>query len=398
VTADAVKVGIVMVDYSSIADFIDFKRGDQQKIAQAFVDDINANGGVAGGKKLVPTYYSFVPIGSAGPLASCTKLTEDTKVFATIGVLIDSSGAGQLCYTKQHKSILITHELSENNMKKATPGLLLTPDALAERSTREMLQLANEQGLLKDKKFAIVAETGTKSRIDSAIKPTLEQLGVPVGTSGTLTLGDDPDTTAAQAQLDSLIERWKGEGVNAVFLSGLATVSKVFVQKIKAAFPDAFLMTDGDSSAKAAGQDAQQANVSPNPYAGMVSLTGLTDEQQFETPNVQKCMAVWEKPDKDGKREEIWITVRDMCSDLDFFKVIADKNGQYLNNENWTQTVDNFGAIPLVGSAKGSLHTGKYDADDFHALVSFDPTAGTNGDWKQLTQPGQAPSTTTTTP
>jgi hypothetical protein len=398
VTATSVKLGVVLVDYKAIAQFIDFARGDQQKIYQAFVDDINNNGGVAGGRKLDVTYNTYFPAGTAGPLTACTKFTEDTKVFATIGVLIDDSGSGQLCFTKQHHSILLTHELSEDEMSKADPGLLLTSDALAERSIRTMLDLADNKGIIKGKKFAVLAETGTKSRIKSAIEPEMKRLGIKYGTSGVLNIDPSGDTTAAQGQMASLIERWKGENDTAVFMSGLATVSKVFVQKIKAAMPGVLLMTDGDSSAKGAGQDAQHAGIKPNPYEGMLSLAGLSDEQQFETPKVQACVKVWEKasgtkvvapkdlqPDKDGKRQEIWITVRDACADLQMFKTIADKVGKNLNNVNWQRTVDNFGPIELVGTAAASLGTGKYDADNNFSLVEFDPTAGVGGDWKSLT-------------
>ncbi len=398
VTATTVKIGVVFVDYKAIAQFIDFQRGDQQKIFQAFVDDINAHGGVAGGRKLVPSYNTYFPAGSAGPLAACTQFTEDDKVFATIGVLIDASGGGQLCFTKQHHSILLTHELSEDVMSKADPGLLLTTDALAERSARTMLDLGMNKGILKGKKFAILAETGTKSRITSAIEPELKKLGIRYGTAGVLNIGQDEDTTAGQAQMAPLIERWKGENDNAVFISGLGAVSKVFVQKIKASMPDVLLMTDTDSSAKGAAQDAVHAGARPNPYDGILSLTGLSDEQQFETPKVQACVKTYEtasgetvvapkdlKPDKNGKRQEVWISVRDSCSDLDFFKTIADKVGKNLNNTNWTRVVDNFGTIQLVGTSAASLGTGKYDADNNFALVAFDPTSGANGDWKALT-------------
>src|SRR4051812_42601487 len=46
VTAEAIKVGIVIVDYEAIKQFVDFHRGDQQKTAQIFVDWINENGGI----------------------------------------------------------------------------------------------------------------------------------------------------------------------------------------------------------------------------------------------------------------------------------------------------------------------------------------------------------------
>jgi hypothetical protein len=359
---------------------------------------MNKNGGIAG-RQIKPIYKSYVSIGSAGPLEACTKMTEDEKVFATVGVLYDPTGAGQLCFTKTHESILVTHELSESIMKKARPGMLLTPDALAERSIRTMVELAEKKGLLDGKKFGVVAETGTKSRIDEAIVPALKKAGAEVGSTGTLQLGDSTDTTQAMAQLESLIERWKGEKINAVFISGLSTVSKGQVDKIKEAFPDAFLMTDADSSAKGAGQDAVNAKISPNPYDGIVSLAGLTDQQEFERKQTADCIAIWEKasgtkvvapkdikPDADGKRAEIWITARDACNELGFVKVIADRIGKNLNYTNWVNTVNTFGKTKdFPNTDAASLGVGKYDANNNFSLAEFDPTAGTSGDWKQLT-------------
>ena len=399
VTADTIKLGVVMVDYKVIAPFIDFTRGNQQQAYQVLIDDINKKGGIQG-RQIVPSYQTYVPIGSTGPGKACTALTEDTKVFATIGVLIDGTGASQLCFAKQHNSILITHELAQSTIAQAPPGLLLTADITAEREVKTQIALLGKQGLLTGKKVAILAETNTQSRINDAIKPAFEAQKVPLGTAGTLTTGSSPDTTQAQTQLDSLIERWKGESVNAVFISGLDTVSKVFVQKIKAAMPDVMLMTDGDSSAKGAGRDAVHAGVKPNPYEGMYSLTGNDDETTFETPSVQACVKIYEagthttvvapkdlKPGKDGKRAEIYTTVEDACGDLTLFKIIADKVGKYLDNQNWTNTVNGMTDLSgqLVSTQFASFGPGKYDANNGFSLVKFDSSIGDSGDWKQLT-------------
>jgi hypothetical protein len=166
--------------------------------------------------------------------------------------------------------------------------------------------------------------------------------------------------------------------------------------------PGVMLMTDGDSSAKGAGQDAVRAKLNPNPYAGMYTLTGHDDETTFELPAVQKCVSVYEtatntkviapkdvKPGKDGKRDEVFQTVEDVCNDLSFFKVIADKVGKYLNNDNWTNTVNSFGTVTgMLTTDFASLGKGKYDADNAFSLVSFDPTVGDNGDWKAITPLG----------
>jgi hypothetical protein len=96
VTVTTIKLGVVIVDYKSIASFIDFTRGNQQQAYQVEIDDINKHGGI-GGRQIVPSYQTYIPIGSTGPTKACTSLTEDTKVFATIGVLIDPTGARRGC-------------------------------------------------------------------------------------------------------------------------------------------------------------------------------------------------------------------------------------------------------------------------------------------------------------
>ena len=59
------------------------------------------------------------------------------------------------------------------------------------------------------------------------------------------------------------------------------------------------------------------------------------------------------------------------------FHDIGEKVGQYLNNANWTNTVDHFGKITNRGSGPySSLHTGKYSADDNWRLQAYDSTIG----------------------
>jgi hypothetical protein len=399
VSADAVKVGFVLIDYDNdvISANIDFNRGDQEAIYRAFIDNINNNGGVAGGKKIDPTFEIYAPLGSDPPLQACTKLTEDTGVYAVIGVLYEPSGAAQSCVTKDHERVLITHELSQSMMDDAPPGLLLTTDTLAERSATTMLDSAKEKGLLDGKKFGYLSDQETQGRIDDIIQPKVEELGLESGTAGTVQLDTSGDTSAAQAQLDGFMERWQSEGVNAIFLSGLKVVDNNFVSKIRDTMgPDVLMFTDGDASAKGNAQDQKIAGVTPNPYDGMYAMIGLSDQEQFESPGMQECVKIWEDksgtkvtapkdvvPDSNGKRSEIWITVRDACTETNFFKDIADKVGQYLNNDNWTAAVNTFGPIEVAGATAATLGEGKYDAGDSATIAIWDSTQG-NGDWKKL--------------
>jgi hypothetical protein len=92
------------------------------------------------------------------------------------------------------------------------------------------------------------------------------------------------------------------------------------------------------------------------------------------------------KPDADGKRAEVWITVSDACTDLRMFKAIAEKAGADLTNDSWTAAVDDFGEITIPGQEFSSLTEGKYDAEDGFRLVEYDPTIGDDGDWAAVTE------------
>jgi len=124
VTPTTLKLGVALVDFDCVKNFVDEIRVDQDKVYQAYIDDINANGGIAG-RKIEPVYDTYCPLGSAGPLAVCTKLTDDDKVFAVMGTFVDFSGDAQTCVAKQHDTVLITYNLTQAIMDKSPPGLIL---------------------------------------------------------------------------------------------------------------------------------------------------------------------------------------------------------------------------------------------------------------------------------
>jgi ABC-type branched-subunit amino acid transport system substrate-binding protein len=383
VTAKTIRIGVVMINYEPIKQYVHNTDGNQKETYQVFFDDINKHGGV-GGRTLVPEYYEYVSIGSTGPLAACASLIDDKKVFATIGVLYDATGAGQLCFTKQHKSILITHELQQSVIDKAPPGTLLTIDVTPERGVSTLLTLLKKEKTLVGKTVAVLGSTNTKASIESTIVPGLKANGVKTGDTGILTISGE-DTTSAQQQLDSFIEHWKSQGVNAVLFSGDETVASQFVRKVSKGIPGVLMLTDSSASA----MHNAAAEPAPNPFDGMLTAQGLTSQDNFLQPSVQACATTYKdtlgkpviapadlKPDKDGNKVFVYDAMELACEDLAFFKYVAEKVGPYLNNENWVQTINNLGNIDNVipGTHYASMHTGKYDAADDAGLAAYDPT------------------------
>ena len=79
--------------------------------------------------------------------------------------------------------------------------------------------------------------------------------------------------------------------------------------------------------------------------------------------------------------------INDACQLLTMFDDIATRVGTYLNNENWVNTVNNFGHIENRGTGPySSLGTGKYDADDNFQLVQIDSSLPPDGNFKAITE------------
>ena len=400
VTADSIKLGVALVNFDPIKQFTDTIRtaAEQKQIYGIYIDDINAHGGI-NGRKIDPVYRYYAPLGTAQIVPLCTTFAQDDKVFAVVGTFIDFSGDAQTCITKQQQRILMTFNLTQAMIDKSPPGLEITAGLIPERSASILLELAQKQGTLKGKKVAILGDTTESTVVNGSIKPALDKLGVERGTDAILDVGTTGDTTAAQSQLQSFMEKWKTQGVNTLFVSGDLASTKQFIQKIKQQFPDMLLLGD-NTDVKDQAQQEQEAHITPNPYEGYITAGGLSPKEYDASANWKYCADIYQKAtgrvpenaeqvikDKAGKIDDTYGTINDACQTLTMFRDIGEKVGPYLNNANWQYTVDNFGSIENRGSGPySSLHAGKYSADDNWRLQVWDSTIKPSGNWKGITK------------
>ena len=395
VTDSTIKIGVALVDFECIAPYIQTTRIDEYKVYDAFIADINAKGGVAG-RKLEPVYHTFCPIVPAPALALCTQFTEDDQVFAVLGDFVDLTGQAQPCIAKQHDTVLITINLTQPIIDSAPGGMILGFGVLQERRVSILLELLAREKLLEGKKVAVLGEATTQKSVNDVLVPGLKDIGADLGTTAIITISG-ADTAAASAQLMSFIEKWKTEGVDTVFVSGLQVSAQQFVPDLVKRMPGVQLIAD-NNTVGSYGQNLQQAGVTPNPYEGIITASGASAKQYDASDNWKTCAAVYEKyfhkkapdqetvvPGPNNHTLDISGSITDACAELTIFKQIGDRVGKYLNNDNWRNVVDNFGKIPVMQSFYGSINAGKYDADDTFALVAYDSSIPPQGDWKYLT-------------
>ena len=399
VTDSTVKIGVSLIDFDCIKQFTDTIRVDQERYWQAFADDINRNQGGMGGRQVQLVMNKSCPINANQASAVCTKFTEDEKVFAVVGLIYDTTGAGQACIAKQHKTPMIAYLLSQALMDKAPPGMMVSPGGTPERIDKVLVKLLGEQKTLEGKKVAVLAGAANKKVATDSIIPSLKSLGVDMGTPALLNISASGDTTSAQSQLDSFIEKWKSEGVDTVFLSGDEASSKQFVEKVRKELPHVMLLSDTYTVLNSA-RDEKTSGATTNPYEGIISVGALTAAEYARSAQWKKCAEIYTKQTgkpavdatqvvktSDGKTNDVFSSINDPCVTLALLKLILDKAGKPLNATNWVDAVNNIGTIHPTqgGNPYASLHTGKYDADDTFRLVAFDSSLGATGDYKPLT-------------
>jgi hypothetical protein len=399
VTAHTVKVGVALVNFTCIEQFVNQIRTNQSQVYNAFIKYINTHGGIAG-RSVVPDYQSYCPIQSAPALALCTQFTEDAHVFAVMGDFIDFSGDAQTCIAKDHHTVLLTFDLTQAVINQSPPGLIVLPGQTPERTDTVLISLMKSQHTLEGKKIAVLGELDSQNTVQKSVLPDLKRLGVPMGSTAILDV-TGADTSAAQSQLASFIERWKSENVTALYVTGTQVASKQFIETVRQAMPKVMLITDVDTTTiQGYGQQERAAGRNPNPYEGIISTGGPTSSEYDASSNWKHCASIYKQETgkaapnaltvihaPNGKTLDTYGGINDACQLLTLFQEIGDRVGKNLNDKNWIHAVDHYGPIRDYGAGQyASLHTGKYDDNDTFRLEEFDSKLGPQGEFKALTK------------
>ncbi len=397
VTANTIKVGVMMTDYSCVEQYIHQTETQQQSDFDIYINDINSHGGI-NGRMIKPVYEKYCPpeLQPTQEVNDCTKLTDDEHVFAAIGDFHDPNGTAQLCFIKQHHTPIVADSLTDALVARGPAGYMVASDIAPERRLNVILSLLKTKNVLAGKTVGTVTDAANRVRVIKIVDPTLQQLGVKRGSDAVLSITSN-DLTTANAQLAAFIEKWKSDHTNALFLIGDDVSSQNFIDRIKQAIPSMQLISD-TSDVGNGGQTEQQQHQVPNNYAGIISAEGLTGLEHSKTPHYTYCAKIWTAATHqpaplpnvivklpNGDQDDQYGAMESSCNFVTMFADIARRVGPYLNADNWARTVNNFGPIDDTQTNFASVHAGKYDADDTYGLVQFDPTIPPEGDWVHIT-------------
>jgi ABC-type branched-subunit amino acid transport system substrate-binding protein len=347
VSSDEIKVGVTYPDLDAIRDVTDISHGDYKATYNAVIDELNKKGGV-NGRKIVPVFAPINPIGTAPAQEACLKLTEDEKVFATVGFFYFDA---PLCYVSQHDTPILGGTMDPTYLKQAKAPWM-TLESGPEVTPRAIDALA-KSGALKGKIGVVSAAQEKSNLLDPVVTPSLKRNGIKY----TSAIIDAPltDTVAAQQQAGTIAEKFKSEGIKTVLLVGAAPSS----------FSNALKNTDyrpklvGIPFSTFQGAAINKAT-DPELWKGSVTADIAGD---FKDPSLQKCYGIVEKATGDTIVEhpepgdpDYQASASAACRYISLFSQLASAAGKDLTVAGFGKAAEKLGTVTVPG-----LGTIKYD-------------------------------------
>jgi ABC-type branched-subunit amino acid transport system substrate-binding protein len=176
ITRDTVKLGVLIpADNSSSESETSFSDvvGDPKKQWKAYIDEVNAKGGILG-RRIVPVYREYDGLDLDAQRAACVYLTEQAKVFA----IVNSGGFyGDpiLCVTQQHRTPFLGQAGEALDFYQKSRGLYFSTTPNKDRVLQNMVASATRDDVFKGKTIGLLSREGIDAiPVDRSLKPALK--------------------------------------------------------------------------------------------------------------------------------------------------------------------------------------------------------------------------------
>jgi ABC-type branched-subunit amino acid transport system substrate-binding protein len=303
---------------------------------QAYVDHVNANGGIDG-RKLDAQIEDFNPLNEPDMRARCRRWTEDDKVFAVVDSQAWHSDH-QLCITQDHDTPLVTSlGLSEGWARKGAPYLWYTAPT-SEETIEDWIVWAVQSGRVTQKsRIGVVTGVREEEKLGrAAIEAGLRRANLLDQTSFEEIPGYTSDIALANAAMPGAVSRLKAKGVDKLFmgLTSLAFTSWMQHADSQEFFPD-YLLSDFNNTITVA--EALLASDHPRSLKGAAGPTYIrlgekgADAGGVYSPQEKLCNDIWQKANpKASKLDRAGVAMR-WCDNILLFAEAARRASRASN-------------------------------------------------------------------
>jgi hypothetical protein len=330
------------------------------------INDLNSKGGI-NGRKIVPIYAPVDPVGTDAAQTACVKLTEDEKVFAVVGFFLND---GPLCYLEQHDTAVVGGTMTSEYLARAkAPWYTLEA---GDSATGLIVDALAQEGVFKKGKVGVISHSQEKPLLDNVVVPALKRNGVKY-TSAVI---DAPasDTVAAQAQADTIIQRFKSDGIKTILSAGNAIVAAGRGVAKLSDYRPRMVSTSQNTMAAYIGDKSNDLSIMQNAITGNVS-------EDFNNPELQKCYSLVQAATGDtivevpaqGQPSPV-TSASTACRYINLFAALAKASGKNLTTATFGKAAQKAGSIdvPGYGSITYDPKTHSFALPVF--LYRFDPS------------------------
>jgi ABC-type branched-subunit amino acid transport system substrate-binding protein len=233
-TDDTLRIGFIGADFGALAQAgLAPDLGDQPKIVQSVVDEINENGGIGG--RQVEVRVKLVD-GIAGPeagQAACLEMTQDFGAFAVIVAPAVGRDTAR-CAAVTNQTLTLGATGFDQGLYDEAEGRLFTLGSDTSMSTDRQYdgwaRIMEDEGLLAGSTIGVVTAEQSPEFVAAAengLVPALEDMGYDVAVDVTLPC---PEGDTDCDQHEAAVQRMKDAGVDFVFMAAANLAGPTFVQ------------------------------------------------------------------------------------------------------------------------------------------------------------------------
>jgi len=376
VTSTSIKVGVAVPDFDALqAAGISNYQGDADIAFQAFIDQINADGGVFG-RQIEPVYVSFDFLAPESQDVACAEFVDDHEVFIVLYGLLT---ANNTCLTELNQTMVMTRSFQTSELRERSGDTLwLQLNASDDERVRILGSALHEAGRLEGKTLGILASASQGDGLEGRV---LQEVLGDLGYESTLLIGEvgQGDQAATANERALFAETYRTAGVDYLFdLTGGGNTAGDFAD---AGFtPEFAFKAIGPAMDGAADRSILEGAVG----VGEITESAMLVDDDFITncldvvidanPDLAEEILYLPSGDEQAAGQRSWVNpIMIACDQTRLLKMIGEIAGADLTNDSFRAALDELGPVDLYGYGQASFRSDdKWDGLDEFFLQEYD--------------------------
>lgn len=375
-TDDTLRIGFIGADFGALAEAgLAPDLGDQEKIVQSVVEEINEDGGIGGRQVEVRIRLVDGTAGAEAGQAACLEMTQDFEAFAVI--LAPSIGRDTArCAAVTNETLTIGATGFDAGLYEEAQGRLFTAGSDTSMSTtrqyRGWAQLMDQEGVLDGKTIGVVTAEQSPEFVAAAeegLLPELEDLGYEVAANVVLPC---PEGDRDCDQHEGAVQQMKDAGVDFVFMAAANLTGPTFLQAAENLDFSPQWAANGNQVTDTVSQFFESVKDAWDGAIGTSTVFALEDDLTDAARDCNDVIAT-----RSGEEYEPGSDAFGFAASGCLLFRLLDAAGDEieaveLNQATMIRGIEGLGEIELNAGPPGSLSADKHDAGDHLFLADFD--------------------------